>query len=349
MLRTGSGSTGGGRLTYAEITPGRWLRSYRLSLFGFNRFRHEALDDASSRNHWMEARDGAEGTASGNFTFLNYWNVNLGFRYKPELLSSTMTRGGPLMVEPATRRLEAAVTSDRRRRFSVRPWINHRTGRAGGGITDTGIDLSFRPADRIRITLDPTYSSALDVAQYVARFADPGFEATYGERYLFSDLRRQTLSVDTRLDVVFSPRMSLQFFAQPLVSSGEYQSYKQLMHSSSFDFERLTEGSFFEAKESASCAGGRTCVHEGVRYLDLEGDGVASRSIADRDFLIRSLRSSAVLRWEYRPGSVAYLVWQHGRLLRENKHGLAAGDLGRIFDAPMENILIVKLNYWLGI
>jgi hypothetical protein len=37
------------------------------------------------------------------------------------------------------------------------------------------------------------------------------------------------------------------------------------------------------------------------------------RGCGERDFDLRSLRGSAVLRWEYRPGSALFLVWQQER------------------------------------
>ena len=47
-----------------------------------------------------------------------------------------------------------------------------------------------------------------------------------------------------------------------------------------------------------------------VRTSTFNGDGTADYSFADRDFNVRSLIGNAVLRWEYRPGSTIFLVWQ---------------------------------------
>ena len=45
-------------------------------------------------------------------------------------------------------------------------------------------------------------------------------------------------------------------------------------------------------------------------------DGAARFSVANYDFNVRSFRSNVVLRWEYRPGSLLYLVWQQARRIR---------------------------------
>jgi hypothetical protein len=56
-----------------------------------------------------------------------------------------------------------------------------------------------------------------------------------------------------------------------------------------------------------------------------------------------------VLRWEYRPGSTLFVVWQQGR-----EDTLPYGtftfnkDFGGVFDAPASNVFLVKWAYWLN-
>ena len=76
----------------------------------------------------------------------------------------------------------------------------------------------------------------------------------------------------------------------------------------------------------------------------------------DRDFSYRSLLGNAVLRWEWRPGSTLFLVWQHRRLSSLSAGGntpwVGTFDLGRdvadVFTSPADNILMIKVNYWLN-
>ena len=64
---------------------------------------------------------------------------------------------------------------------------------------------------------------------------------------------------------------------------------------------------------------------------------------------MRSLRSTAVLRWEYRPGSTLFFVWQHRQTDRVSLGDFDVGrDLGALFDAPSDDVLIVKANVWLS-
>jgi hypothetical protein len=70
----------------------------------------------------------------------------------------------------------------------------------------------------------------------------------------------------------------------------------------------------------------------------------------DFDFNKKTLKSNAVLRWEYMPGSTLYLVWTQSR-----KDELYAGDFDfsrdfrRTFIGGGKNIFMLKLNYWLNL
>jgi hypothetical protein len=112
----------------------------------------------------------------------------------------------------------------------------------------------------------------------------------------------------------------------------------------------FVEGTAVVDGDNVSCAGGRVCEGDGERYIDWDGDGIADISFEDGDFNIRSLRLNAVLRWEYRPGSTIFLVWQQNRRDRINDGSF---DLGRDIDAlgslDSENVFILKVNYWLGL
>ena len=58
---------------------------------------------------------------------------------------------------------------------------------------------------------------------------------------------------------------------------------------------------------------------------------------------------NAVLRWEFRPGSAAYVVWTQRRQDGRNPGDHAFGrDLGDLFGAPADDVFMVKLAWWLG-
>jgi hypothetical protein len=155
----------------------------------------------------------------------------------------------------------------------------------------------------------------------------------------------------TRLDYTFSPSLTFQLYAQGLLSSGDYVRYRQLAAPSTYDFLELDEGTAVEAGGGLSCHGGAICRDAtGMQHVDVDGDGAPDFSFKDRDFNVRSLIGNAVLRWEYRPGSTVFLVWQ-----RQQRASTTLGDFdfARDVDAlwglPADNRLILKVNYWLGL
>jgi hypothetical protein len=56
-----------------------------------------------------------------------------------------------------------------------------------------------------------------------------------------------------------------------------------------------------------------------------------------------------VLRWEYRPGSTLFLVWNQGRQADASVIGTRsmAGDFRDLFDLHPDNTLLLKVSYWL--
>ena len=86
----------------------------------------------------------------------------------------------------------------------------------------------------------------------------------------------------------------------------------------------------------------------GVYTID-PGNG-ATFNLDDPDFNFRSLLGNAVLRWEYRPGSTLFVVWQQRRT---DVEPLGDFDFSRdyrgLLDHAPENVFAVKATYWIGL
>jgi hypothetical protein len=350
FIRNSERLDAGFRIGYHEISPGSLFRSYDVTFFTFHNWRHEALDEPFSWSSWDRARKGGMFTIRSEFEFLNYWGLELNARYSPEYLSDSKTRGGPLMTNPGSTELELGISTDPRARFTVRPSLQYEKRHRGGYRLETELGMVIRPSPSVELMLEPQYAKEIDPAQYVTATDDMGYQPTYGSRYLFSDLNRHQVALQTRLNIAFNPKLTLQFYAQPLISSGNYLTYKQLERSESFDFDVFEEGTAVVDGEDVTCIGGRICESDGEQYVDFDGDGVVDYSFEDQNFNVRSLRLNAVLRWEYRPGSTLFLVWQQNRSDSVNDGSFDFGrDLGALRSVDPENVFIIKLNYWVGL
>ena len=112
-----------------------------------------------------------------------------------------------------------------------------------------------------------------------------------------------------------SPTLSLQIYAEPFVSAGAYSGYKELVDGRADDWQS--------------------------RYAPYAYAAMPTSTIA-------RFRTTNVLRWEYRPGSSLFVVWQQGR--EENApHGdfRFGRDFGDVFGVPASNVFLVKFWYWL--
>ncbi len=81
-------------------------------------------------------------------------------------------------------------------------------------------------------------------------------------------------------------------------------------------------------------------------------DGEDVFTFEREDFEALSFRSNVVLRWEWRPGSTLFLVWQVDRgdgvpVSRPDRVG--PGDAFRGLSEPGQSFVAVKASYWLPI
>ena len=203
--------------------PGTVLRSYSATFSTFHNFSHDVLEDVGSFASWQRGHVSGSFNLNAEIELLNYWEVEGGISLRPRRMDRTATRGGPLMVSPRSHSVSLGLQTDRRRRFNVGPEIEYDWFQLDAGFRfGVGLEMEFRPSSRVRVEVEPQFVRNRIAAQYVATAAVLPYQPTYGRRYLFGDLERREVSVETRLDIVFSPTMSLQLFAQPLLSSGDY-------------------------------------------------------------------------------------------------------------------------------
>jgi hypothetical protein len=64
---------------------------------------------------------------------------------------------------------------------------------------------------------------------------------------------------------------------------------------------------------------------------------------------VQEFLSNLVLRWEYRPGSIIYLVWSQNRSAYANTGGFDFNnDMGSLFDEAPQNTFLLKFSYRIG-
>jgi hypothetical protein len=204
----------------------------------------------------------------------------------------------------------------------------------------------------VELKLTPTFTLSLSPevyndrinAQYVRNVSDPSAAATYGRRYIFAEVKQTTVASTVRMNWILTPELSFQVFAQPFISSGVYSNYKELLRPKTFDFRTF-------GNDGSTITPIATPEGTVVGYtLDPDGNGPANAvGVGKPDFDYRSLRGNAVLRWEYMPGSVLFLVWTQSREDYEPVGDFQFGrSIDRIVNVKPDNIFMLKLSYWFG-
>lgn len=244
-------------------------------------------------------------------TFANYWKYTAAFFASASALSDRLTRGGPLVRTPRGWTSDLELESDDRKplSFSV---TGHLEGSADGSYARSGgVALNARPRSNLQLSLSPQITFSHDYTQYVTTFADAAATETYGQRYVFANLEQRSFELGTRADWTLNSRLSFQIYLQPFIASGHFHDYHAIAAARTRDFTPYAY------------------------------DG-------NPDFNFRSIRGSAVVRWEFRPGSALYIAWN------ENRAGVAPigdfrlhRDLRAIPNAPSHDVFLVKVSYWL--
>jgi hypothetical protein len=272
-------------------------------------------------------------------TFANDWTINP--EYFPFLSAKNdrRTRGGPLMFEPASSWWQFSFDSDPRRKAT---WHVVTSGSSAPSVNTNAWSVypsvEWKPVSNFTLSVGPGLDRVLEDAQYVTKVAAPGeVPADFGgRRYVFARMDQTTVSANLRLDVSFTRNLTLQTYIQPLIAAGSYGDFKELARAGSYDFIHYgrDNGSTYDPDSGIVAPGG----------------GGTPFALSDPSFNIKSLRGNAVLRWEYRPGSVLYFVWTQDRADYEPSGDLRFGpSTRRLLDAQANDIFLVKATYHLNL
>ena len=266
----------------------------------------------------------------------------------PSTYDERLTRGGPTVIHYGYNMWSTNFGTDSRKRIVgnfqfqlIRPIDNSEGGRLFYGPSAT-----IKPSSRVLVNLSPSLDIDNTAQQYVTAVTDPTVAPQFaGTRYVFGRLAQKTLSMDTRLNMTFTPNLSLQMFAQPFLSSGKYTSFKEFA-------EAKSRRMYFFGRDNGSTVTRNVDAQSGaVSYtIDPDGGGPAPAfSFDNPDFNFRSLRGTGVLRWEYRPGSTLYFVWTQERNGFDQFGDFNfSRDRSALFRDRPTNVFQIKGTYWIG-
>jgi hypothetical protein len=274
----------------------------------------------------------------------NLWSIYGGTEYDPSAIDDRLTRGGPLGRQPTQWGAWTEIVTDKRKVVSYDLYADYFGDEANGYAKDLNFGVDIRPSSSVHVIVTPALSLLHNTIQFVRSATDALDTQTFGRRYVFSDLFQTTLSATTRVEWTLTPLLSFQLYAQPFASAGRFKGFKELAAPGTQEYAVYGRDNGSTIAPVLDPATGKTLSYA----VDPDGPGAAPAfSFGNPDFRTHSLRGNAVVRWEYRPGSALFFVWQQQREdFLPFEGGFRTGREAReIFGRP-SNVFLVKATYW---
>jgi len=280
--------------------PGKYFRSLSLN-----------LNQWSGWNFDYDMRYLGINVNSHAVTLKN-WQFGGGFTFNGQGLQDRATRGGPSAYSNPTVSPWAYVNSDNRKPIMFSLNVSGFTDQYNSNGWNLSPSLTWRPMRALSVGAGFGLNRNLNQQQWIVNLVDAN-----GPHYVFGRLDQTTMSVTARVNYTLTPTLSLQVYAQPFVSAGDYTDFKELVDGRAADYHQ--------------------------RYAPFAYTG-------NPDFNVRSFRTTNVLRWEYRPGSAMFVVWQQGRegFLPQGDFAFNR-DFGHALTGAATNLFFIKISRWFNI
>ena len=254
---------------------------------------------------------------TGDLRLLNYWEFVLQLSLDQGRYDDRETRGNGLYRKPENRGYFVQVSSDPRL-----PLVG--SLQVGGGADGRGSDnwyvtpqLEIRAASSVTLQFSLSHAHTDRFFAWVANRTsadDPSLPAGLTSS-IFSERTVSQWDFTTRGSFVFSQNLTLQYYLQIFIAKQKFENTQRMIASDTF-----------------------------APYVY---NPPLSANPDDATDL--SLNSNLVLRWEYLPGSTAYLVWSQSRAGSAGSYSSPFGEtFNSVFGVPSTNVLLLKISYWLS-
>ena len=258
---------------------------------------------------------------NGHMGLNNNWDVHLGstFDRLTESYCDRCTRGGPAVRGSRGFYPWGGFNTDSRRLVSGGMWVNL-SYTDEGKTTGTSLSpyMNFRLSSQFELNVGAGFSRDHNNTQWFGNFTD----ASDVTHYTFGHLEQRTTSMNVRMNYTITPDLTFELYGQPFTSRGTYSDIREL--------SATPDAADYDARFQA----------------------YAPPASAKRLFKTTALITNSVVRWEYRPGSTLFVVWQHGRQgpdpVNDRFDQRWTKDFRQLLDVHPDNTFLIKAAYWIG-
>lgn len=254
-------------------------------------------------------------------------------------LNSRLLRGGPDMRFDPYLLTSVKFNTDRARSviFTIKYEGDH-TIKRENRFNTLMPSVTFRIGNHVFLSGQFDYAWNTDDLQYVTTVPTerPSDKTTESPSltYVMGSMKQKTYGLTLKLQVNVTPDISVQFYGAPFTSTAKFSEFKEAEQTTSYDYDNRFQ--IFSPNEISET--------DGTYQVNRNG---RSFSFKNPNFNFNEFRSNLVARWEYRPGSTLYLVWEHRMSNRDaGLYYRWGNNLERMFDLPSTDTFMIKLNYW---
>lgn len=251
-------------------------------------------------------------------TFNNQWSIHFGGTVGRlgDVFCNRCSRGGPAVRVDQGIWPWAGFVGDGRAAITPEFFVNYFRGDGGRSTY-----FNANPFVEVKVGSQLRSSVGLNLTHSINDRQDinPQTDSLNQTHYLIARIDQQEVGMTFRMDYTITPTLTFQLYAQPFVSKATWSNLRELSptpRATSYD----------------------------DRYQPYAG-------VIPQDFNDKFFNSNLVLRWEYRPGSTLYVVWNQGRQHFEDTMGdrTFTGDFGELFNSYPYNTFLIKASYWLSL
>jgi len=194
-----------------------------------------------------------------------------------------------------------SISTDRRKKLVLNVEVGSGYGENRGWGYRAGLGAEIKPVEPLNIEIKAVQDRGPAHMQWV-----DVVETQNDTVRVYANSLLLTRDVTLRMNWTFSPELSFQCFVQPFYADMKYESYYRLLAPETMDLEDYN-------------------------YLN---------NYDNPDFILKNTVGTFVLRWEYRPGSTIFIVYN----LNNNKY---YSPIDKLWTSEQANALYLKLNYWI--
>jgi Domain of unknown function (DUF1083). len=292
-------------------------------------------------NQWAEWTYGGEyqgmgGNINGSITFKNLWSLGLGSNINVDQKSTDLLRGGPSVKMGDNINGWLGFRSDDSKEFFAEANFSAgaNTSNSSDVFTDYGITFTYRPTSFLNVSVMPGYFRETNKLQYVDQYS-----GNKENRYLLAKIEQRILRLSLRVNFNITPNLTLQYWGQPFVATGDYSEFKRADKVMS---NRYNERFHIFTPSQISY----DSVNETYKINEA---GYGQYEFSNPNFTSTEFLSNMVLRWEYTPGNTLFVVWSQNRDYSTSLGRSQLGkDIGDLFSTYPYDVFLVKASFRIG-